>query len=141
MLEVVGMNRRVLMVLLAGLAMLVSCATGDDPVSPGGGGFFTGITETDAEGVVGSVDPDDWCDSDEHDGYGFGPAYPNPISNAVALPFQIPGAADVEIEILKTPWQSVRVLIDQELPAGFTWPYGICATPEDLVLVPGSTAA
>jgi len=53
-------QRAALLVAALAIALLGGCSEKDDPTGPDWGPL-EGITETDGEGTITSVDPDDWC--------------------------------------------------------------------------------
>ncbi len=58
------------------------------------------------------------------DGFSLGANYPNPFNPSTTIPFALPAAADVRIEIFNVLGQPVRTLLDEKRAAGehmITW--------------------
>ena len=100
-----------------GVGLVTGC-NDDDGVSPSADCQFSGITETDVNGViVGNTDSSDWCSK-------FGPAYPNPATASVTLDYTLSEESNVAVTIWDQNQGLVRTLSDENRPAGrhrLTW--------------------
>jgi hypothetical protein len=124
--------------LILSTCILVSCSEDNRPLGPTV--HYRGITVTNEDSPVPiSIDPEDWCfkvgipqsqgDSIPSDvlpsQYSLGPAYPNPASAIVTIPFGLPISSHVTIYILLAPGVVVREIVDEPLNAGMhvaDWP-------------------
>lgn len=79
---------------------------------------FTGITFTDASGIVLSTDPDDWCTPAISDLNALPPAYPNPSLGPVTIRFTLGSSASVLIRIVDGNCNVVRELVNGVRAAG-----------------------
>ena len=76
--------------------------------------LFTGTSTVTEDGIVVSEDPGDWCLDAEADSVLLG-VFPNPASVDVRIPFGVPRAGPLKVEILGQGCVPVRVLLDTEL--------------------------
>ena len=53
------------------------------------------------------------------DGFALGPNYPNPFNPSTLIPYQLPGATQVRLEVFNVLGQRVTTLVDGERSAGF----------------------
>ncbi|MCK4547433.1 MAG: hypothetical protein KAW17_08320 [Candidatus Eisenbacteria sp.] len=81
---------------------------------------FTGILETDEVGEILGGDSSDWCPSGGvvPSAHGLGPAYPNSATGAITIPFALPLATDVVVEIIDRNCVVIRTLVDASLLTG-----------------------
>lgn len=117
---------------LFSLVALVKGCT-DKPTKPV---IFSGITITDEYGNVLAWDPGDWCTyssfkssgklpvphpklSDIPKSFNLAPAYPNPTSDSVTIPFALPLNIKVKLWIMNRFGQNVTVLVDSTVYAGY----------------------
>ena len=94
----------------------ITCKKSTDPVtqlcSP-----FTGITETDATGmIIGNTDTDDWQPSGILTVY---PAYPNPCDTECSFVIFLTEGAILKITVNSTPKTIIGTLQDGGLPTGY----------------------
>ena len=113
--------------IIAALIAFVGCDKSSDPVEEY---HFLGITQTDQTGaILGSPDPDDWCQASLGPGniprdYALWPAYANPASSSITVKFGLPQEDSVEVYILAWPSKRVKTLVNATRPAGtyaLTW--------------------
>ena len=94
-------------------ALVSGCKSG--PESPSE--KFSGITETDQDGNIISIDPEDWIDVE---GLDVSPALPNPFSSNILIPFTLTysDSTRVIVRIHSSPTQRVKLLLDSILSPG-----------------------
>jgi hypothetical protein len=91
-------NIFILFIFTLSLFSIFSC--GDDP--PPGGGTETdpGILFTDEFGNIIGGDTTDWCLNNQN-GFGFGPAFPNPTGNNISVKLQSPIPDTIKVYFIK----------------------------------------
>jgi hypothetical protein len=93
------------------LIIIISCHKSDDEIS--------GITRTDANGNILSVDEDDWVmrsSAPSENEPSISPPYPNPVSGAISFRFGLADTMRITFQI-KNSKKIVRTLRDDELMA------------------------
>ena len=82
----------------------------------GGSASTTGQVAVLLSTAVGGVDTEAALPSTD---YALGRAYPNPVSRAATVPYALPEAARVRLELYDALGRRVAVLVDREQPAGY----------------------
>ncbi len=104
--------------LLVFVCVLAACSDESSSAPPCSTLEFSGISETDADGTVRTVDPDDWRCSDDMI-LCPAPAFPNPIRNGVWLRFTLSEPQRVSISVINRCDEIVAGPLDgSELTAG-----------------------
>jgi hypothetical protein len=104
-------------VLFISMSFVLASCNGDKSTGPlGAQCSVSGITSTDAQGTILSTDPDDWC----HGGAGpsLGPAFPNPSSPGVSIPYSLTSSLHVTMQIMDHNCHVIRTLVIQQKQAG-----------------------
>lgn len=94
---------------IVALMIIISCDKND--------GEIKGITRTDADGNILSVDEDDWVmrsSAPSENAPSISPPYPNPVSTPISFKFGMADTMRVTFEI-KNSKKVVRTLADHEL--------------------------
>jgi hypothetical protein len=112
------MSAHVLLPLVVVVLLVAGCASDHNPTSAEPVEEYTGITQTDADGTVIEEDPDDWCLGSGYEGWNFGMAVPNPTDGSTRVDYGLAEQCDVKIEVMRSPGQTVTVLVDQTMTEG-----------------------